>query len=122
VPGTAQALHWVPWRLLAVHWVRVIDGKLASDGEGEFVGPRHYGCFRLVSFGFIVAQMFDGVKGGGGKSPGLWGAGGVMGNDRVQPRGGCGVAPSRANLVVRVSPSPAGGEAASLATDVGRLR
>lgn len=41
-------------------------------------------------------------------------------NGRVQARGGCGVEPSRADLFVRVSPSPAGGEAASPATDVGQ--
>jgi len=42
-------------------------------------------------------------------------------NDLLKPRGGCGVEPSIANLFVRVSPPPAGGEAASPATDVGRL-
>ena len=41
-------------------------------------------------------------------------------NGRVQARGDCGVQPSRANPLVRVAPAPAGGEAASLATDVGR--
>jgi hypothetical protein len=41
-------------------------------------------------------------------------------NDRVQARGGCGVSPSRADPFGRVSPPPAGGEAASPATDVGR--
>lgn len=38
----------------------------------------------------------------------------------VQARGGCGAVPLRADLVVRVSSPSAGGEAASLATDVGR--
>ena len=42
-------------------------------------------------------------------------------NDRVQARGGCGVVPSRADPFVRVSPPPAGGEAASPATDVSLL-
>ena len=47
--------------------------------------------------------------------PWLWGEGlrNTRGNDRVQARGGCGVVSARADLVVRVSPPPAGGEAAS---------
>jgi len=39
-------------------------------------------------------------------------------NDGVQARGGCGAVPSSADPFVRVSPPPAGGKAASLATDV----
>jgi hypothetical protein len=41
-------------------------------------------------------------------------------NDRVQARSVCGVEPSRADLFVGVSSSPAGDEAASPAANVGR--
>jgi len=40
----------------------------------------------------------------------------------AQARSGCGAAPSTADLVVRVSLPSAGGEATSLATDVGQPR
>ena len=37
VPGTAEFLHWVPLRVVAVHLVIGMYGDVAGDGEGDAV-------------------------------------------------------------------------------------